>query len=151
MSNPKAISRIDIINGPNLNMLGQREADIYGSATLADVEAAARDAAAQHGMEAQCFQSSHEGELIDHLHGLRGITGGVIINAGGLTHTSVALADALRLIDAPVVELHISNIFAREAFRHHSFLSAAADAVMCGFGTEGYRLAVAGLAALKRG
>ncbi|MAR55799.1 MAG: type II 3-dehydroquinate dehydratase [Rickettsiales bacterium] len=143
------MARIDLINGPNLNMLGQREADIYGGASLQDIEDMTRAAATKHGLRIECYQSNHEGELIDHIHRLHGKTGGVIINAGGLTHTSVALADALRILDVPIVELHISNIYARESFRHTSYLSAVAKAVMCGFGTQGYTLAVEGLVSLR--
>ena len=139
--------RIDIINGPNLNLLGTREVDIYGSGSLQDIEVMCEKAARAEGFEAVCYQSNHEGALIEHIHNIREATRGIIINAAGLTHTSVALADALRAVEAPVIELHISNVFARESFRHHSFISQSAKAVICGFGLDGYRLAVDGLIA----
>lgn len=132
-----------LLNGPNLNLLGSREPDVYGSTTLADVEAAAREqAAAAHAMLAT-FQSNHEGLLIDRIHAARGEqVDAIIINPGGLTHTSVALRDALAGVAIPFVEVHISNIHRREAFRHKSFLSDIAVGVICGLGTDGYRAAI---------
>jgi 3-dehydroquinate dehydratase-2 len=144
-----ASSIIHILNGPNLDRLGRRERDIYGGMTLADIEAKARERAAARGFEIVFRQSSHEGDLVEWLHEANDSTG-VILNAGAYTHTSVALHDAIRAIDAPVIEVHLSNVFQREAFRHHSMLSAVAKGVICGFGAESYLLAidaVAGLAA----
>lgn len=132
-----------LINGPNLNLLGTREPEVYGSTTLADVEQAAVAQAAAAGALLASFQSNHEGALIDRIHLAR--TEGVdaiIINPGGLTHTSVSLRDALTGVAIPFVEVHISNIHRREAFRHHSYLSGIAVGVICGLGVEGYRAAI---------
>ncbi len=132
-----------LLNGPNLNLLGTREPDVYGSTTLADVELAAKAqaAAAQAGLAT--FQSNHEGALIDRIHAARSEqVDAIIINPGGLTHTSVALRDALAGVAIPFVEVHISNIHKREAFRHKSFLSDIAVGVICGLGTDGYRAAI---------
>ena len=132
-----------LLNGPNLNLLGSREPDVYGSTTLADVEAAAKaQAAAAHAVLAT-FQSNHEGALIDRIHAARNEqVDAIIINPGGLTHSSVALRDALAGVAIPFVEVHISNIHRREAFRHKSFLSDIAVGVICGLGTEGYGAAI---------
>ena len=137
-----------IIHGPNLNMLGTREPETYGHQTLADVEKLCHDTAARYGMTADCRQSNREGELIDFVHeaGAKKAAG-IIINAGGYSHTSIALHDALVGVKIPTVEVHVSNIYARERFRHHSFVASAAFASLCGFGIEGYRLAISGLAA----
>ena len=135
-----------VLNGPNLNMLGQREPHIYGSDTLADLEAACRAAAGEHGLALEFRQTNHEGELVDWIQQARGSAAGIVINAAGLTHTSVALADALRLADLPIIEVHLSNVFAREPFRHHSYISAVAEGVICGLGGHGYLLAIAALA-----
>jgi 3-dehydroquinate dehydratase-2 len=132
-----------LLNGPNLNLLGTREPSVYGSTTLADIEQAAQAQAAAAGASLVCFQSNHEGALIDRIHAAR--TEGVdaiVINPGGLTHTSVALRDALSAVAIPFVEVHLSNIHQREEFRHHSFLSAIAQGVICGLGADGYRLAI---------
>ena len=139
---------IYVLNGPNLNLLGTREPETYGHHTLADVEKLCRDAATAHGMTADCRQSNREGELIDFIHeaGAKKAVG-IIINAGGYSHTSIAIHDALVSVRIPTVEVHVSNIFARERFRHHSFVASAAFATLCGFGIEGYRLAISGLAA----
>lgn len=148
-----ASSTIHILNGPNLNRLGAREPDIYGGATLAEIEAKARERAAARGFELVFRQSSREGDLVDWLHEAAD-SAGVVLNAAGYTHTSVALHDAIRAIDPPVVEVHLSNVFAREAFRHHSTISPAAKGVICGFGAESYLLAIdaiAGLAAQSGG
>jgi 3-dehydroquinate dehydratase-2 len=132
-----------LINGPNLNLLGTREPQVYGSTTLADVEQAAAAQATAAGSALESFQSNHEGALIDRIHQARqeGVDA-IIINPGGLTHTSVALRDALAGVDIPFVEVHISNIHKREAFRHHSYLSGIAVGVICGLGVEGYRAAI---------
>jgi 3-dehydroquinate dehydratase-2 len=132
-----------LLNGPNLNLLGSREPEVYGAATLADIENAAVAQAAAAGATLVCFQSNHEGALIDRIHAAR--TDGIdmiVINPGGFTHTSVALRDALAGVAIPFVEVHISNIYKREEFRHHSYLSALAVGTICGLGTEGYRLAI---------
>lgn len=133
---------IAVVNGPNLNLLGTREPGIYGADTLADVEARLKALAGELGHSLECFQSNHEGALIDHLQGLRGRAAAVVINPGGLTHTSVALRDALAAIELPIYEVHISNIHRREEFRHHSFLSNIAEGVVCGLGTRGYEYAL---------
>ena len=140
-----------ILNGPNLNLLGQREPAQYGHTTLADVEAMCRDAAQRLGHEAECFQSNHEGALIDRIHAAgeqfrNGELLGVVLNAGALTHTSLALHDAIKgVAPLPVVEVHISNVHAREEFRHHSWISPAAAGIVVGFGVDGYVLAIEGL------
>ncbi len=139
---------IYVLNGPNLNMLGTREPEKYGHATLTDVEKLCAETAAQFGMKADCRQSNREGELIDFIHEAHARkAAGIIINAGGDSHTSIALHDALMAVKIPTVEVHISNIHARESFRHHSFTAMAAFASLCGFGIDGYRLAINGLAA----
>jgi 3-dehydroquinate dehydratase-2 len=138
-------STIHILNGPNLNRLGTRESHIYGTTTLADIESRVRERAAAHGFAVVFRQSNHEGLLIDWLHEAAD-SAGIVLNAGAYTHTSIALHDAIRAIDAPVIEVHLSNVFAREAFRHHSTLSSAAKGVICGFGADSYLLAVDGLA-----
>lgn len=132
-----------LINGPNLNLLGTREPEVYGSTTLADVEQAAVAQATAAGALLASFQSNHEGALIDRIHQAR-IEGvdAIIINPGGLTHTSISLRDALAGVALPFVEVHISNIHRREAFRHHSYLSGIATGVICGLGVEGYRAAI---------
>ena len=135
-----------LINGPNLNLLGTREPATYGRATLADVERLARDEAARLGAELAAFQSNHEGAIVERIHAARdeGVAG-LVINAGAFTHTSIAIRDALPGTALPFVEIHISNVHAREAFRHHSYLSDLAAGVVVGFGVAGYRLAVQGL------
>jgi len=139
---------IYVLNGPNLNMLGTREPETYGHAKLADVEKLCTATAAQFGLTADCRQSNREGELIDFIHEAHAKkAAGIILNAGGYTHTSIALHDAIKAANIPTVEVHISNIHARENFRHHSFTAMAAFAVLAGFGIDGYRLAISGLAA----
>ena len=132
-----------LLNGPNLNLLGTREPEVYGSTTLADIEQRAALQAAKAGATLNAFQSNHEGALIDRIHAARkeGVDA-IVINPGGLTHTSVALRDALAGVAIPFVEVHISNIHQREEFRHFSYLSGIAKAVLCGFGVDGYRLAI---------
>lgn len=140
---------IYVLNGPNLNLLGTREPQKYGSATLADVEALCRDRAAKHGLAVEFRQSNHEGALIDSIHEAREKqASGIVINPAGYSHTSVALLDAILAVGLPVIEVHITNIHARESFRHHSFVSSGAKGVLCGFGIEGYGLAIQGLAAI---
>ncbi|MEK0429751.1 MAG: type 3-dehydroquinate dehydratase [Pseudomonadota bacterium] len=136
-------TNILLLNGPNLNLLGSREPEVYGSATLADVEHEAKRVASAAGAQLSCFQSNHEGALIDRIHAAKseGIDA-IVINPGGLTHTSVALRDALSGIGLPVVEVHISNIHRREDFRHHSYISGIAAGVICGLGVDGYRVAI---------
>jgi 3-dehydroquinate dehydratase-2 len=137
---------IHILNGPNLNRLGVRESAIYGTVTLGDIEERARQRAAERGLDLVFRQSNHEGDLVDWLHEAADSVG-VVLNAGAYSHTSIALHDAIRSIAAPVVEVHLSNVFAREAFRHHSTISAAAKGVICGFGAESYLLAIDAIAA----
>lgn len=139
---------IYVLNGPNLNLLGTREPETYGHASLVDVEKLCKTTAAQFGLAVDCRQSNREGELIDFVHEAHtSKAAGIVINAGGYSHTSIALHDALAAVKIPAVEVHISNIYAREGFRHHSFTAKAAFASLCGFGIDGYRLAINGLAA----
>lgn len=144
---------IFVLNGPNLNMLGLREPQIYGHETLADIEAGARRIGDELGFAIDFRQSNHEGMLVDWIQEARGKAAGIVFNPGAYTHTSVALHDAIRVSDLPVIELHLSNVFAREAFRHHSYISPVALGVMCGFGARGYewalRALVAAIAAAK--
>jgi 3-dehydroquinate dehydratase-2 len=141
---------IYVVNGPNLNLLGTREPQIYGHSTLDDVEALCRKTAAGHGYAVEFRQSNHEGDILDWLHeaGAKAAAG-VVLNPGGLTHTSVSLHDAIKSISVPVIETHISNIHAREPWRSHSYVSPAAQAVVCGFGIAGYALAIDGIAAMS--
>lgn len=143
--------RVLLLNGPNLNLLGQREPGLYGSHTLAGIEADLGRQAAGLGVALECFQSNHEGALVDRIHAARGQAEGLLINAGAFTHTSIALRDALLGVALPFVELHLSNIHSREAFRHHSFLADKALGVICGFGATSYGLALQGLVAHLRG
>jgi 3-dehydroquinate dehydratase II len=139
---------IYVLNGPNLNLLGTREPETYGRAGLADVERLCERTAAQFGLRATCRQSNHEGELVDLIHEAHARkAAGIVFNPGGYSHTSIALHDALKAVNIPTVEVHISNIHARESFRHHSFTAMAAFATLAGFGIDGYRLAISGLAA----
>jgi len=139
---------IFVLNGPNLNLLGIREPEKYGHAKLADVEKLCVQTAAQYGLKADCRQSNREGELVDFIHEAHARkAAGIVINAGGYSHTSIALHDAIKGVNIPTVEVHITNIHARESFRHHSFTAMAAFASLTGFGIEGYRLAISGLAA----
>ncbi|WP_043441820.1 type II 3-dehydroquinate dehydratase [Arthrobacter sp. L77] len=135
-----------VINGPNLNLLGTREPDVYGTATLDDVVRLASETARDRGCALSALQSNHEGEIIDAIHAARATADGIVINAGAYTHTSIAIRDALAGVGLPVVEVHISNVHRREAFRHHSYISGVADAVIVGAGIDGYRLAVDHLA-----
>ncbi|BAF89071.1 type II 3-dehydroquinate dehydratase [Azorhizobium caulinodans ORS 571] len=139
---------IHVLNGPNLNLLGTREPGIYGAATLADVEALCRTTAAQHGLELVFRQSNHEGDLVDWIQAAAGSVG-VVLNAGAYTHTSVALRDAIAGTGVPAVEVHLSNVFAREPFRHHSYLSPVVRGVICGFGPQSYVLGITALATTR--
>jgi 3-dehydroquinate dehydratase-2 len=137
--------RLLLLNGPNLNLLGSREPGLYGAQTLEQIESALSQQAADLGVELHCFQSNHEGELVDRIHAARGQADGILINAGALTHSSIALRDALLGVAIPFVELHLSNVHAREAFRHQSMLADKAIGVICGFGPASYGLALQGL------
>jgi 3-dehydroquinate dehydratase II len=141
-----AARRVLVLNGPNLNMLGTREPAIYGAQTLADIEALCRSEAERLGLELTFKQSNHEGELVTFIQGALGTAEAIIINPAGYSHTSVAIPDAIKAVGLPVVEVHLSNIHAREAFRHHSYVSAVAWGVICGFGAAGYRLALEAVA-----
>ncbi len=140
------MTSILILNGPNLNLLGTRQPEIYGRTTLDEVEALCRETAASLGVDIEFLHSNHEGVLIDAVHGARGRHDGLIINAGGLTHTSISLMDAITGVQIPAIELHISNTHAREDFRKHSYISKAAYGIICGFGPFGYTLALRALA-----
>ena len=147
------MSILFVLNGPNLNLLGTREPAVYGHHTLADVEALCADACEKAGFALRFHQSNHEGDLLDWVHEAgrlhqQGELASVVLNAGAYTHTSIALHDAIKGTGVPLIELHISNVFAREAFRHHSTISSVARAVVCGFGVQGYALAIQGLARL---
>ncbi len=135
-------STILVLNGPNLNILGAREPDVYGHETLADIEAACAKRASALGLKVEFRQSNNEGELVDWIQGARNGYAGLIVNAGAYTHTSVALLDALLACDVPVIEVHLSNIFQRDDFRHHSYVSRAARGLICGFGGFGYEMAL---------
>lgn len=135
-----------VLNGPNLNLLGTRQPDVYGAATLADVEALCRETAAELSLEVAFVQSNHEGVLIDAIHAARGAHHGLVINAGGYTHSSVALMDAVSSVGLPMVEVHLSNIHSREEFRRHSYLASVAIGQICGLGPIGYALALRALA-----
>jgi 3-dehydroquinate dehydratase-2 len=139
---------IYVLNGPSLNLLGLREPEIYGRATLADLERLSSDRAKTHGLEVVFRQTNHEGVLIDWVQEARDKASGVILNAAAFTHTSVALYDALRVLGKPIIEVHLSNPHAREAFRHHSYVSLAAQGVICGFKEAGYVMAVDAMAKL---
>lgn len=140
-----------ILNGPNLNLLGRREPGIYGSMSLADVEAACIEEGARLGLEVTCRQSNHEGELVTWIQEAAGVYDALIINPGAYSHTSIALHDALRFLEVPILEVHLSNIHQREAFRHHSYVSLVAKGVICGLGTTGYKAALLGVADLLKG
>lgn len=137
-----------VLNGPNLNLLGKRQPHIYGHETLADVEAACRALAAELGLALRFHQSNREYEIIDWIHEARETAGGIVINPAAFTHTSVAILDALNTFEGPILEVHISNVHKREAFRHHSHVSTVASGVIAGFGTQGYLLALQRIARL---
>ena len=140
--------RIQVIHGPNLDLLGTREPEIYGATTLEEIDAALAETAKERGAEVECFQSNHEGVLVDRIQAARERNSGIVINAGAYTHTSVALLDALNAAELPAVEVHISNIYKREAFRHRPDISPAAVGVIAGLGSQGYLLALQALARL---
>ena len=139
---------VTVLNGPNLNLLGKREPEIYGSETLADVEADCRRIGAELKLEIEFRQSNREYEIIDWIHGCRGRAAGIVINPAAFTHTSVAILDALKAFEGPIIEVHISNIHQREAFRHHSYVSGVASGIIVGCGTQGYELALRRIATL---
>lgn len=138
---------VHVLNGPNLNLLGTRETSVYGVASLKDVEALCQAEAARHGFDIVFRQTNSEGALVDLIQAARGARG-IVLNAAAYTHTSVAVRDAVAAVGVPTIEVHLSNVFAREAFRHHSFLSPVARGVICGFGPQSYVLAIAALAAM---
>ncbi len=140
-----------VLNGPNLNMLGVRQPEVYGQETLADIEVACQNHARRIGLEVECHQSNHEGALVDWIQAGRNRCQGLILNAGAYTHTSIALLDALLASELLCVEVHLSNIHQREQFRHHSFVSKAAKGMICGFGSHGYILALDALARSIKG
>lgn len=139
---------VTLLNGPNLNLLGLRQPEIYGRETLDDVAANVSDLADDLGLRVKALQSNHEGQLVDWIHAARGTSAAIIINPGAYSHTSIAILDALNAYEGVVIEVHISNIHKREAFRHHSYVSARADGVIAGCGTEGYLLALRRIATL---
>lgn len=141
---------LTVINGPNLNLLGTREPEIYGHETLADIEAQCAATAREFSLTVDCFQSNSEGAIVDKLHSVRGSTAGIVLNAGAYTHTSVAIRDALAAVQVPFVEVHVSNVFAREDFRHHSYLSDLAAGVIVGCGIDGYEFGLRRLVTLSR-
>jgi 3-dehydroquinate dehydratase-2 len=140
------MTSILVLNGPNLNLLGTRQPEVYGRTTLQDVEAMCVDWGKAAGLDVTCVQSNHEGVMIDAIHTAKGKHGGIVLNAGAYTHTSVALRDAIASVELPVVEVHLSNIHARETFRHHSHIAPVALGQIAGFGAQGYDLAIQALA-----
>ena len=140
-----------LLNGPNLNLLGLREPGIYGSMSLGDIETACIEEGARLGLEVTCRQSNHEGELVTWIQEAAGVYDALIFNPGAYSHTSIALLDALRFLEVPILEVHLSNIHQREAFRHHSYVSLVAKGVICGLGATGYRAALLGVADLLKG
>ena len=140
--------RILVLHGPNLNMLGRRQPEIYGTMTLDDVNARLADLARELGVEVETFQSNHEGALVDRIQAARGQYDALLINAGALTHTSVALLDAILSAEVPTIEVHLSNLYRREEFRHHSYIARAAVGQICGFGVDSYLLGLRAAAAL---
>lgn len=147
ISRRERMTQILILNGPNLNLLGQREPEIYGAQSLADIEDELKHWAEGAGAQIEMRQTNHEGEMLDWLHAANGAVDGIALNPGAWAHSSIALADAVAGIDTPVIEVHLSNVYAREAFRHHSYLSAKAAGIISGLGALGYRLAAEALLA----
>ena len=145
------LARILVLHGPNLNLLGQREPDVYGRKTLAQIDADLAARAKELDVEIECFQSNHEGELVDRIQEAMGSAAGILINPAGFTHSSVALRDALSAVSLPVIEIHLSNVYAREAFRQHSYISPIAMGVISGLGAHGYLLALDAMAAHLKG
>jgi 3-dehydroquinate dehydratase-2 len=145
------LARILVLHGPNLNLLGQREPDVYGRKTLAQIDADLAARAKELDVEIECFQSNHEGELVDRIQETMGSAAGILINPAGFTHSSVALRDALSAVSLPVIEIHLSNVYAREAFRQHSYISPIAMGVISGLGGHGYLLALDAMAAHLKG
>lgn len=142
--------KIAVLNGPNLNLLGTREPDTYGTMTLEQIESLTKERAVSHGLSVDFKQSNVEGELVNWLQDAGKSCAGIILNAAAYTHTSIALHDAIAAIDTPVIEVHLSNVFAREEYRHHSYISDVAAGVICGFGANGYVLAVDAIASMLR-
>jgi 3-dehydroquinate dehydratase II len=136
------MNRILVLNGPNLNLLGTRQPEVYGRTTLRDVETACKDHGSRLGFTVECIQSNHEGVLIEEIHAAKGAQDGLILNAGAYTHTSIALMDAIASVELPLIEVHLSNIHAREPFRHKSYIAPVAVGQICGFGAHGYILAL---------
>jgi 3-dehydroquinate dehydratase-2 len=143
--------RVAVIHGPNLGLLGRREPEVYGTSTLADVDGALEELGRELGIQVECFQSNHEGGILDYLEEIRVRVQGLVVNAGALTHTSIALRDGLVASELPFVEVHLSNTAARERFRRHSYLAPVASGVVFGFGVESYLLGLRGLVAKLRG
>lgn len=141
------MTSILVLNGPNLNLLGTRQPEVYGHSTLADIETLCRAHGASRGADVAFEQSNHEGALIDHIHAAKGTHDGIVFNAGAYTHTSIALMDAIASVELPCVELHLSNVHAREEFRHRSYIARVCVGVICGFGAAGYPLAMDALLA----
>ncbi len=137
--------KIAILNGPNLNLLGEREPEVYGTQTLSDIEQLCRNEGSRLGLDIDFHQTNGEGQLVDLIQEARKNADGVILNAGAYSHTSVAIFDALKILNVPIIEVHLSNPFQREDFRHYSFVSQAAKGVICGLGAQGYRLALAAI------
>jgi 3-dehydroquinate dehydratase-2 len=136
------MAKILVIHGPNLNLLGEREPSVYGEQSLEDINRVLREDGAQHNVGVDCFQSNHEGDIVDRIQAARGEYDAIIINAGAYSHYSIAILDALRSFTGPIVEVHISNIYQRESYRHHSLISEAATGGIFGLGPQGYRLAL---------
>jgi 3-dehydroquinate dehydratase-2 len=145
MAQSAATPKILVLNGPNLNMLGVREPEIYGSDTLADLKRMVEEKGRKLGLAIDFRQTNHEGELVGWIQEARSMAAGILLNAGALTHTSVSVLDALQSVSLPVIEVHLSNIFRRESFRQHSYVSLGAQGVICGFGSKGYELALEAL------
>ncbi len=140
------MTSILVLNGPNINLLGTRQPEVYGTTTLAQIEESCHQTAAELGCEIAFRQSNHEGTMIDEIHAARGVHAGIVLNAGAYTHTSIALMDAIASVELPAIELHLSNVHAREPFRHVSYISKVSIGIICGFGPAGYPLALRAMA-----